>query len=101
VTPYALNRGNPLSTGTYQLDCGNGPLQYGTNGGTFTLVAPTNSGSCIIYLVNNSAAVVPGYSGFTIGINTGDTYVTTNTYKFFISITCIASICTYYVKALQ
>jgi hypothetical protein len=98
VTPNNLGT---LSTGTYTIDCGKGPLQYGTNGGTFTLAAPAADGSCMVQLTNNGSAVAPSFSGFTVGSNTGDTYGTTSTNVFTISVWRINGVASYFIKALQ
>ncbi len=71
-----------ISSGTTTIDCGTRPLQYLTNGGAFTIAAPAADGSCIILVTNNGSAGAITFSGFSVGSNTGDAYVTTNTNKF-------------------
>lgn len=90
-----------LTTGTTTIDCGARPLQYFTDNGTFTLAAPTHDGSCALLMTNGASAVVPTFSGFTVGSNTGDTITTTNGNKFILSIIRVNSVATYLVKALQ
>lgn len=83
VTSYNLGT---QSSGTLTVDCGKGPLQYLTNGGAFTLAAPSNDGSCIVLVTNNSSAGTITFSGFTVGVNVGAALTTTNTNKFSISV---------------
>lgn len=90
-----------LSTGSVTIDCGACPLQYITNGGAFTITAPSNDGSCIVLVTNNGSAGAITFSGFSVGSNKGDLLTTTNTSKFMISIVRINGMSTYAVKALQ
>jgi hypothetical protein len=89
------------SSGTYTAVCGNGPLQWLTNGGAFTLAAPANDSACIIKVVNNGSAGAISFSGFSVGSNTGDALDTVNGHKFFIWVGRDAGDSTYSVKALQ
>lgn len=82
ITGGVIVTSQSISTGSYTVDCGTRPLQYITNGGAFTLTAPANDGSCILLVTNNGSAGTISYSGFSVGSSTGDTYNTTNTYKF-------------------
>ena len=90
-----------LTTGSVTIDCGACPLQYITNGGAFTITAPSNDGSCIILVTNNASAATISFSGFTVGSNTGDALTTTNGNKFMVTIVRINGTATYLVKALQ
>jgi hypothetical protein len=81
--------GTVSSGGTVTVDCGSRPLQYLTNNATttaWTIAAPGvgHDGSCIILVTNNSsgALVAPSFSGFSVGSNTGDTYLTANNDQF-------------------
>jgi len=89
------------TSGTYTVVCGNGPLQWLTNGGAFTIAAPANDSACIIKIVNNGSAGAISFSGFNVGSNTGDTLNTVNGDKFFISFIRDAGDSTYTIKALQ
>lgn len=89
------------TSGTYTVVCGNGPLQWLTNGGAFTIAAPANDSACIIKIVNNGSAGAISFSGFSVGSNTGDALTTTNGNKFFISFIRDAGDSTYTIKALQ
>jgi hypothetical protein len=71
-----------LSTGSFTIDCGSRPLQYITNGGAFTITAPSNDGSCLLLITNNASAGAVTFSGFSVGSNTGDALTTTNGNKF-------------------
>ena len=75
-----------VSSGTTTIDCGARPIQYLTNGGAFTLAAPSNDGSCLIFVTNNGSAGAITFSGFTVGSNTGASLTTTNTSMFTISV---------------
>lgn len=88
------------ATGSIIIDCGARPLQFITNGGSFTITAPTNDGSCITLITNNASAGTITFSGFTVG-TTGDALTTTNGNKFMATIVRINAIATYVVKALQ
>ena len=98
VTSYSLGT---LSSGTTTIDCGKCPLQYFTNGGAFTLAAPANDGSCVLYQLNNGSAGTITFSGFTVGANTGDSLTTTNGSKFKIYINMVNSVASYTIQALQ
>lgn len=77
-----------ITTGTVTVDCGKGPLQYLTNGGTFTIAAPANDGACVIQITNNASANFVGFSGFTVNANyTGASLNTVNGSKFMMSVT--------------
>ena len=89
------------SNGTATIDCGTVPLQYLTNGGGFTLAAPSNDGSCMVQVTNNGSAGTVTFSGFTVGASTGATLTTTNTNKFIISIARINGSSVYFVTAQQ
>jgi len=90
-----------LATGNITIDCGARPLQYITNGGAFTITAPLNDGSCMVLVTNNASAGVITFSGFSVGLNTGDTLTTTNTNKFTISIWRINGTSGYRILAHQ
>lgn len=76
-----------VSSGTTTIDCGKGPLQYLTNGGAFTLAAPSLDGSCVVQVTNNGAAGTITFSGFTTNSSfTGGSLDTTNTHKFMLNI---------------
>lgn len=90
-----------LSTGNVTIDCGKVPLQFITNGGAFTITAPTNDGSCILLVANNATANTISFSGFSVGSNTGDSLDTTNTHKFSIFIWRINGTAGYRVAAHQ
>ncbi len=75
VTPANLGT---ISSGTTTVNCGTVPLQYATLNGAFTLAAPAADSSCIIRFTNGASAGTITFSGWTVGSNTGDAYVTTN-----------------------
>ena len=89
------------SSGTLTIDCGKCPLQYLTNNGAFTLAAPSNDGSCMVFVTNGSSAGTITFSGFTVGSNTGDALNTTNTDLFTISIWRINGTSGYRIAAHQ
>ncbi len=98
ITAFSIGT---VSSGTTTLDSGNGPLQYLTNNGAFTLAAPANDGSLVLYVLNAGSAGSITFSGFTVSSNTGDALTTTNTNKFKIYVDRINSISSYVIKALQ
>jgi hypothetical protein len=90
-----------VSTGNYTVDCGSCPLQYITNGGTFTVSAPVNDGSCMLLISNGGSAGAVNFAGFSVGSNTGDTLTTTNGNKFTVSIWRINTVSGYRIAAHQ
>lgn len=79
-----------VSSGTLTIDCGARPLQFLTNGGNFTLAAPTHDGSCIVQVINNSNAGTITFSQFRVNPNyVGGLLNTGNGNRFMISITVI------------
>ncbi len=89
------------STGNITVDCGSRPLQYITNGGAYTITAPSNDGSCILLSTNNGSAGAITFSGFSVGSNIGDTLDTTNAHKFSIFVWRVNSVSGYRVAAHQ
>lgn len=99
VTSFSIGT---VSSGTTTLDPGNGPLQYLTNNGAFTLAAPSaGDGSLVLYVLNAGSAGAITFSGFTVSSSVGDALTTTNTSKFKIYVDRVNSISSYVVKALQ
>lgn len=96
----SLNLGT-FSSGSHAIDCGACPLQYATNGGSFTLSAPSNDGSCLVLITNNGSAGSIALSGFTVGSSTGDAFTTINGNQFIVTIVRINGTSTYFSKALQ
>ena len=90
-----------LATGNVTIDCGGRPNQYITNGGTFTITAPANDGSCILLVTNNASAGTVNFSGFSVGSATGDALTTTNGHKFSIFIWRTNSTAGYRIAAHQ
>ncbi len=99
ATVITVNNG-VKSTGTYQVNCGLGPYQAFTNGGAFTLSAPTSDGGCDLLDVNNASAGTITFSGFT-ATNPGDTLSTLNTSTFIIHVESISAVATYTTKILK
>lgn len=83
VTPLAL------TTGSITVDCSTRPFQTITGStSAWSITAPSADGSCIVKLTNAGAsAVVPTFSGFTVGSNTGAVLTTTASSVFMIYIT--------------
>lgn len=90
-----------VSGGTVTINCGNGPLQYLTNNGAFTMAAPAADGSCMVLTTNGAAAGTITFTGFSVGVFTGDALTTTNTSNFTITIWRINGKSSYRVAALQ
>jgi hypothetical protein len=91
----------PLPMGNIAVDCGKRPLQFITNGGAFTITAPSNDGSCLILVTNNASAGAITFSGFNLGSSTGDPFDTTNAHNFTLSIWRINGVSGYRVAAHQ
>jgi hypothetical protein len=89
------------TSGTVTIDCGTNPLQFLTNGGGFTLAAPAADGSCSVLVTNNGSAGTITPSGFTVGINTGDSLDTTSGHKFIIDVRRINGTAMYSIQAAQ
>lgn len=90
-----------LTTGSVTIDCGARPSQFITNGGAFTITAPTNDGSCMVLVTNGASAGAITFSGFTVGAAIGDPLTTTNTSKFTLSIWRVNGTAGYRVAAHQ
>ena len=93
--------GGTISTGTFTPAAANGNYQYYTNNGAHTFAAPAADSAMDVLMTNGASAVIPTFTGFTIGASTGDAITATNTSKFIISVRRINAISTYTVKALQ
>jgi len=89
------------STGNITIDCGSRQLQYITNGGAYTITAPSSDGNCILLSTNNGSAGAITFSGFSVGSNTGDALDTTNAHKFSIFIWRINGTSGYRIAAHQ
>ena len=100
---YAITPNNigTVASGTTTLDPTLGNYQYMTNNGASTIAAPTSDCAMDVLVTNGASAGALTMSGFTVGSNTGSTYVTTNTYKFILSIRRINGVSTYSWYALQ
>lgn len=101
VTGGAIVTALSIVTGSYAVNCGNRQLQYITNGGAFTITAPSNDSSCYLMVTNNGSAGAITFSGFSVGSSVGDALTTTNGNIFTISIWRINSISGYRVAAMQ
>lgn len=90
-----------FSSGTYTPVPSGGNMKSITNGGAFTLAAPSATGdyTLIIRMVNNASAGTVTLSGFTK--SGGDTLTTTNGNAFFLYITKCAGSVALIVQALQ
>lgn len=102
VGGYSLKPYNAgvTGSGTFSFNPLNGNYQYVTNTGGVAILAPTVDCAMDILITNSSTAVVPGFSGFTVG-TTGDSFTATNGHRFILSIRRINGVSTYVVKALQ
>jgi hypothetical protein len=100
-TAYSLGTGS----GTVTPNAANGNYQFITNNGAFTL-APMVADSAIDLLVTNGASagglsLGAGWTYASSPLNIGDSYVTTNGFKFIFSLRRINGIATLTIKALQ
>jgi hypothetical protein len=96
----AFNLGT-INSGTLTPDSGNGPLQYLTNNGVFTVQSPIYDGSLVISITNGITAGNITFSGFNVGGNIGDSYNTVVGNIFFLFILRINGRSTYTWKATQ
>lgn len=71
-----------LSAGPFTVECNSRPIHAFTNNAATTITAPNQDGFCIVLVTNGATAGALTFSGFSVGSNTGDTYVTTNAAKF-------------------
>jgi hypothetical protein len=90
-----------IATGNYTVNCGNRPFQAINNSGAFTITAPTTDSSCLLAVFNQPGAVVPTFSGFSVGANTGDGLDAVNGHAFTINIWRINAVSGYRVAAHQ
>lgn len=100
VTATAANDGTK-SSGTYTPAPTGGNFKYITNGGAFTLAAPTAAGdyTIIVQITNSASAGAVTLSGF--NKTTGDAFTTTSGDGFFVFITKCNGFTSAYVQALQ
>jgi hypothetical protein len=89
------------STGNLTIDCGLGLVQKITNGGAFTLTAPTSDGACILDVENNGSAGTVSYSGFSPTTPGGTPIDTTNAHNFRVYVSRVDGHSTADIKALQ
>jgi hypothetical protein len=104
ATVVSANLGISNSTVTaFTLDCGKCPLQYLTNNGAVTLTAPSNDGTCILQILNGSAAGTITFSSWQINstAGTGDAYNTTSGNIFNAYISRINGNATYILKEIK
>lgn len=102
VTITSFSIGTPAAGATVTPDPGDGPLQFLTNNGHFTLGVPANDGACNILFTNGATAGAVTFSGsYSVGNNIGDALGTSNGSQWIVSILRINGISTYYVRALQ
>lgn len=91
-----------VSSGTTTPDAYNGNFQYMTNNGAHTIAVPANDCAIDILVTNGASAGTITFSGYTVPSGgTGDTYATTNTNKYILSIRRINGTTTYSWDALQ
>jgi hypothetical protein len=90
-----------VSTGTFTPDPALGLHQHLTNGGAFTLQAPTTDCVLVLQVLNNGSAGAITFAGFTVGSNTGDALDTTNAHLFRIRIERMNGVSSYTIQALQ
>jgi hypothetical protein len=84
------------------LNAANGNYQYLTSNAAYTITAPTQDCAIDILILNGSSAGSLTFSGFTIQSGgTGDTYATTASSQFILSVRRINGVSTYVWKALQ
>lgn len=88
-----------VSSGTLTPSGLNGNFQHYTANGAHTLAPPSTTASIILECLNGASAGAITTSGFTKV--TGDTYSTTNTYKFLFFITKSNSYSHLHIQALQ
>jgi hypothetical protein len=98
---YTSSNQGTKSTGTFTIDPGACQLQYITANGAFTLAAPAADGAVDLLVTNGASAGAITFSGFTVGSNIGDPYVTTSGFKFVFYIRRINGVSTYQIRALQ
>jgi hypothetical protein len=89
------------STGNITVDCGARPAQYITNGGAFTITAPTSDGYCYLDVENNASAGAVSLSGFAPNAMGGATLDTTNGHNFRLVISRVHAHANIFAIALQ
>lgn len=92
-----------LPTGTITVNCAARALQYiAANTAAWTINAQTNDSSCMVQIENGASGnVIPTFSGFRVGGNTGDAITTAANAVFVVTVWRIHGIASYLVKALQ
>jgi len=93
-TPYQY------PTGSFTVDFSLNPIQWVNNAGAFTIGAPSQAGSCILMIFNQTGAGAITFPGWTVG-NPGDAFTTIAGHKFALMMWGCNGIYSYSVKALQ
>jgi len=88
-------------TGNITVDFGRNPIQYVNNAGAFTITAPSQPGSCILTVFNQSGAGAITFTGWTVGGNVGDALDTITGHMFSLMMWGVNGVYSYSVKALQ
>ena len=94
ITGGARVTSKSIATGSFTVDTGDRQCQYITNNGVFTITAPANDGSILLLVTNGASAGAITFTGFQVGVSTGDILTTTNGHDFLIQIVRINSIST-------
>jgi hypothetical protein len=89
------------STGNITVDCGARPAQYITNGGAFTITAPSSDGYCYLDVENNGSAGAVSLSGFSPNTMGGATLDTINGHNFRLVISRVHAHANIFAIALQ
>jgi hypothetical protein len=95
VAPYGY------ATGAVALNPALGNYAWVTNGGAFTITAPTVDCAIDLWIFNNASAGAVTFSSFTVGASTGSPLDTTNGHIFRVSISRVNGTSTYSIQALQ
>ena len=98
---YTVTAYNQSWGSNFTIDPSQGNYQYATNSAARTITAPSSDCAVDMLITNNGSAGSITFSGFTVGSSTGSSYVTTDTYKFLLSIRRINGTSTYSWYALQ
>jgi hypothetical protein len=88
-------------TGNITVNFGLNPIQYVNNAGAFTITAPSQSGSCILTIFNQTGAGAVTFTGWTVGSNLGDVLDTVVGHKFSLMMWGCTGTYSYTAKALQ
>lgn len=101
IAPYSIGTLGTGSPNDFTPAPADGNQQYYTNAGAHEIKPPASDCAIDLLVINGAGAGTITFSDFLVGSSTGDTYATTNGFRFLIQIRRVNALATYHIKALQ